>query len=80
MTKKITSKKITIKTILKKTVKIITIAYIIALLFLLIKQKDMLYFPDYPKESSFYECNNFTKKEKKEYKNTRFFEKKMNKQ
>lgn len=68
--------KITPKIFLIKTIRIIAISYVTIFLFLLIKQKDMIYYPDYPRKSSFYDCYNFNKEEKKEYNNTRFFEKK----
>ena len=69
-------KKLTTKIVLIKTIRIIIISYITILVFLFFKQKDMVYYPDYPESSSFYDCNNFTEDEKKEYNWTRFYEKK----
>jgi len=59
--------KLTPKIIFIKTIRIIVISYITILIFLVFKQKDMLYYPDYPRESSFYDCYNFKTDEKKEY-------------
>ncbi len=68
--------KLTAKIFLIKSIRIIVIVYLTMLIFLFIRQKDMLYYPDYPKPSSFYECSNFKENEKKEYKGTRFYERK----
>ena len=69
-------KKTNIKIILIKTIRILVISYLTILVFLFFKQKDMIYYPDYPEASSFYDCSNFKTDEQKEYNWTRFYEKK----
>lgn len=69
-------KKTNIKIILIKTIRILVISYLTILIFLFFKQKDMIYYPNYPEASSFYDCSNFKTDEQKEYNWTRFYEKK----
>lgn len=49
--------------------------YISANVYLYTSQKAMIYFPD---KTDFYSCDNFEKSESKDYKGTRFYEKKWN--
>ncbi len=56
---------------IKKIVIIIIWIYLFVNVFLFFSQKNMLYFPD---KTSFLNCNNFTKEEKKSYKKTNFYE------
>ena len=51
--------------------------YIWFAIFLYLSQKSMLYFPE---NKDFYDCNLFDKNEQKEYKQTRFYEKKWEKE
>lgn len=67
---------LTHKVILIKILRIIVISYFTMLIFLYFNQKNMLYYPDYPKSISFSECSNFEKDEQNEFKWTRFYEKK----
>lgn len=76
MTEKKEPKILTPKVILKKTFRIIIISYITFFIFLFVMQKKLIYYPDYPRASSFYDCYNFENSEKKEFAWTRFYEKK----
>jgi esterase/lipase len=56
---------------MKKILIIIWIIYIFINIFLFFNQKNMLYFPN---KVDFYNCDNFKENEKKEYKSTKFYE------
>lgn len=72
-------KNISYRIIFFKIIRILIIIYSIVLVFLYFNQKNMIYYPDYPRSSNFYECPFYEKSEKKDYKNTRFYERKWEK-
>ncbi len=71
--------KFSYKSFLIKIIRVVFLSYFAILIFLYFNQKNMIYYPNHPKEKNFFDCPYYKQNEKKIYKNTRFYERKWEK-